>query len=175
MSRVPKNSTEFWYYLSRDHLRLHKLRVQSYKTPTPSLPLYMSSASPSYYQCFWPTGLEIGGSNNLSLGFRCQSQVQVVTSSPDELAIKLRFPQTSPCAVLCLVTQSCPTLCNPMNYSPTGSSVHGDSPGKNTGVGCHALLQGIFPTQGSNPGLPNCRRILYHLSPGKTNLLLGVN
>ena len=37
--------------------------------------------------------------------------------------------------------------------SPPGSSVHGDSPDKNTGVGCHALLQGIFPTQGSNPGL----------------------
>ena len=39
-----------------------------------------------------------------------------------------------------------------------------DSPGKNTGVGCHALLQGIFPTQGSNPSLPHCRWILYHLS-----------
>ena len=34
-----------------------------------------------------------------------------------------------------------------------GSSVHGDSPGKNTGVDCHALLQGIFLTQGSNPDL----------------------
>ena len=67
------------------------------------------------------------------------------------------------CAVLCLVTQSCLTLCDPMNCSPPGSSVHGDSPGKNTGVGCHALLQGIFPTQGSNPGLPHCRWILYHL------------
>ena len=40
----------------------------------------------------------------------------------------------------------------------------GDSPGKNTGVGCHALLQGIFPTQGLNPGLPHCRQILYRLS-----------
>jgi len=40
-----------------------------------------------------------------------------------------------------------------MDSSPAGSSVHGDSPGKNTGVGCHALLQGIFPTQGLNPGL----------------------
>ena len=50
-------------------------------------------------------------------------------------------------------------------YSPLGSSVHGDSPGKNTGVGCHALLQGIFPTQGSNTDLPHCRWILYHLSP----------
>ena len=39
-----------------------------------------------------------------------------------------------------------------------------DSPGKNTGVGCHALLQGIFLTQGSNLGLPHCRWILYHLS-----------
>ena len=54
-------------------------------------------------------------------------------------------------------------LCNPMAYSPPGSSVHGESPGKNTGVGCHALLQGILPTQGSNPGLPHCRPILYHL------------
>ena len=39
-----------------------------------------------------------------------------------------------------------------------------ESPGKNTGVGCYFFLQGIFPTQGSNPGLPNCRQILYHLS-----------
>ena len=46
--------------------------------------------------------------------------------------------------------QSCLTLCDPMDYSPPGSTVHGDSPGKNTGVGCHGLLQGIFPTQGSN-------------------------
>ena len=52
--------------------------------------------------------------------------------------------------VLCLVAQSCPTLCDPMDCSPPGSSVSGDAPGKNTGVGCHALLQRIFPTQGSN-------------------------
>ena len=51
-----------------------------------------------------------------------------------------------------------------MDYSLPGSSVHGDSPGKNTAAGSHALLQGIFPTQGSNPGLLHCRRILYHLS-----------
>ena len=38
----------------------------------------------------------------------------------------------------------------------------GDSPGKNTGGGCHFLLQGIFLTQGSNPGLLHCRGILYH-------------
>ena len=50
----------------------------------------------------------------------------------------------------CYVLQSCPILCNPMDCRPPGSSVHEDSPGKNTGVGCHALLQGIFLTQGSN-------------------------
>ena len=51
-----------------------------------------------------------------------------------------------------------------MKCSPPGSSVHGDSPGKNTGVSCHALLQEIFPIQGSNPGLLHCRWILYCLS-----------
>ena len=39
-----------------------------------------------------------------------------------------------------------------------GSSVHGDSPDKNTGVGCHVLLQGVLPTQGWNQGLLHCRR-----------------
>ena len=58
------------------------------------------------------------------------------------------------CAVLCLVAQSCLTLCDPIDCSPPGSSEHGDSAGKNTEVGCHAFCQGIFPTQGSNPGLP---------------------
>ena len=48
--------------------------------------------------------------------------------------------------------------------SPPGSYVCVESPGRNTGVGYHALFQGIFPNQGSNPALPHCRRILYHLS-----------
>ena len=47
----------------------------------------------------------------------------------------------------------CPTLCNLEDCSPLGSSVHRDSPGKKSGVGCHGLLQGIFPTQGLNPHL----------------------
>ena len=50
--------------------------------------------------------------------------------------------------------QSCPTLCNSMDCSPPSYSVHGGSPGKNTGVGCHALLQEIFPTWGLNLRLP---------------------
>ena len=65
---------------------------------------------------------------------------------------------------MCLVTQLRPTLWDPMDCSPPGSSVHGVSLGKKTGVGCQALLQGIFLTQGLNPGLPHCRLILYHLS-----------
>ena len=66
------------------------------------------------------------------------------------------------CAV-CLVAQSRPTLWDPMDWSLPDSSVHGNSPGKNSGVDCHALLQGIFPTQGWNPGLPHCRQIIYCL------------
>ena len=65
---------------------------------------------------------------------------------------------------MCLVTQLCLTLCDPVHCSPPGSFVHGDSPGKNTGVGCPILLWGIFPTQELNPGLLHCRQILYCLS-----------
>ena len=51
--------------------------------------------------------------------------------------------------VLCLVIQLCQTLCDCMDCScRPDSSAHGDFSGKNTGVGCHALLQGLFPTQG---------------------------
>ena len=47
---------------------------------------------------------------------------------------------------------------------PHGLYIPWNSPGQNTGVGSLSLLQGIFPTQGSNPGLPHCRHILYQLS-----------
>ena len=56
----------------------------------------------------------------------------------------------SDCAILWTITHQAP-----LSWA---------SPGKNTGVGCHDLLQGIFLTQGSNPGLPHCRQFLYHLS-----------
>ena len=46
--------------------------------------------------------------------------------------------------------QSCPTLCNPMGCKPSKLLCPWDSPAKNTRVGCHALLQGISPTQGSD-------------------------
>ena len=51
------------------------------------------------------------------------------------------------------VTESCPTFCH-----PHGLYSQWNSPGQNTGVGSLSLLQGIFPTQGLNPGLPHCRQ-----------------
>ena len=105
---------------------------------------------------------------------------------------------------LCLVTQSCLTLCDPMHCSPAGfsspwgfsrqeywsellrplprdlpnpgiepkfltlqvDSLPSEPPGEpeNTGMGCHAFLQGIVPIQDSNQGLLHCRRVLYQLS-----------
>ena len=65
--------------------------------------------------------------------------------------------------IVCLVAQSYSTLWDPVDCSPPDSSVHWILLGKNTGVGCHFLLQGIFQTQGSNLCLLHCRRILYCL------------
>ena len=82
------------------------------------------------------------------------------------------------CYAVCLVARSCPTLCNPMDCSPPGSSVPGDSPGKSTGVGCHALLQGNL----SNPGMeprPPAYRLSHQGKPmntgvGSLSLLQGI-
>ena len=63
-----------------------------------------------------------------------------------------------------LVTQSCLTPCDHIDYSRLGSSDPWNSPGKNAGVGSHFLLQGIVPTQRSNPRLPVGRQILFSLS-----------
>ena len=71
------------------------------------------------------------------------------------------------------VAQSCPTLCDPIDWGLRGSSVHGIFQARvlewgasafSAGVGCHFLLQEIFPTQGLNPGGPHCRQTYYHLS-----------
>ena len=72
--------------------------------------------------------------------------------------LRLSFPwwaevQGPPSPVCAKLLQSCPTLCNPMNCILPGFSVHGDSLDKYTRVGCHFLLQRIFPTQGSKPHL----------------------
>ena len=68
------------------------------------------------------------------------------------------------CLHACSVAQSYLTLCDPMDCSLLGSSVHEDSPGQNTGVGSLSLLQGIILTQESNRGLLHCRWILYQRS-----------
>ena len=66
------------------------------------------------------------------------------------------------CVCVCVwVAQLCPTLCDSMDCRPLGFSVRGALQAKNTGVGCHFLLQGIFLTQGSNLGLLHCRQMLY--------------
>ena len=72
--------------------------------------------------------------------------------------ITIIFFTTEPPGLLLLLSHSVMSnILQPMDCNLPGSSVHGDSPGKNTGVGCHALLQGIFLTQRSNPGLLSCR------------------
>ena len=75
--------------------------------------------------------------------------------------------------MLCCAVLSCSIVSDAMNCILPGSSVHGDAPGKNTGVGCHSRLWGIFPVLGSNPGLPHCKQILYHLSYQGSPRILG--
>ena len=108
---------------------------------------------------FTCTQITINKYNQSSFTFNCAKRKSAHTSFTGDSDNKLCGIDTCH-VVLCLVTQSLPTLCYPMDYSPPGSSVLGDSPGKNTGGGCQALLQGIFPTQGSNPGFPHVRWIL---------------
>ena len=108
-----------------------------------------------------------------SLSWPCQEYLggrsrtfQHLATSPCSHATKLSYLNVfwNIACVRAKLSQFCPTLCD---CSPPGSSVHGDSPGKNTGRGCHALLQGIFPTQELNPCLWRLlpfRQVLYPLS-----------
>ena len=78
---------------------------------------------------------------------------QLSWGSPWPLWIHLELLNIA-CGVLRLVIQSCSTLCNPMDYGSPGSSVHGDSPGKNTGVSCHALPWGSSQPRDQKPRSP---------------------
>ena len=73
----------------------------------------------------------------------------------NHVAVYMKLTQYCHSTMKVKVAQSCPTL------RPQGLQSPWDSPGQNTGVGSLSLLQEIFPTQGSNPDLPHCRRILY--------------
>ena len=86
-----------------------------------------------------------------------------------QTALTIWLLRKTPLKVTVLVTQSCPTVCDPMDCSPR-LLCPWDSPSENTGVGCHALLQGIFPTQGSNLrllSLQHCRQIFTTEPPAK--------
>ena len=79
------------------------------------------------------------------------------------------------CVCMCvLATQSCLTFCDLMDgMEPTRLLYPWDSSGKDTGLGCHSLLQGIFPTQGSNPDLPHCTPILLPSEPPVESFEIG--
>ena len=86
-----------------------------------------------------------------------QTKIETITILQNNYPpIKNKAKQTKNpwCSFMCLVDQSCPTLCDPMDCSLPASSVHGNSSGKNTGEVCHALLQGIFSTQEIEPRSP---------------------
>ena len=77
----------------------------------------------------------------------------------DDITLMVESEELKSLLMKVKVAQSCPTLCDPHGlYSPW------NSPGQTTGEGSLSLLQGIFPTQGWNSGLPHCGQILYQLS-----------
>jgi len=84
------------------------------------------------------------------------------------LCISFLNPSSSHCSEVRSVVFN---FLQPLRLQPARFLCPWNSPRKNTGVGCHSLLQGIFPTQGSNPGLQHCRQILYHLSHQESPLL----
>ena len=107
--------------------------------------------------------LEAMGKNQFLMSFRCLAG----SSSCRCEVLAGHQPGTTPCSqkmfkVKVLVAQSCPTL-RPHEWQTARFLCPWGSPDKNTRVNCHVLLQGIFPTQGSNLGLLHCRCILYHL------------
>ena len=86
-------------------------------------------------------------------------------SSPTVILFPSAFLERSCTVCACSVAQSCPTLCDPMDCSWPGSSVHGDSAGKNTGVSCHFLFQGNLPNPGIELRSPALQEdFFYHLS-----------
>ena len=93
-----------------------------------------------------------------------QRAAQVVQELPDQPGTylpSLRLRVTTPLS-LSAVSESCSVVSNSLR--PHGLYCPWNSPGQNTGVGSHSLLQGIIPTQGWNPGLPHCRQFHYLLS-----------
>ena len=98
-------------------------------------------------QGWFPSGL----TGLISLQFKGLLRAPQFESINSSVLSLLYCPNLTSICVGVTLLQLCRTLCNPMDCSPpTGLLCPSDSPGKNTGVGCHAFLQRIFPTQGSN-------------------------
>ena len=148
MTRVgPRKSLEKWScYSTLSFLR----EIPNLRKENPSL----TAPDKIPDKAFW-TLLKRPLANKHNVKLLSGDTIKDIHLTPSSLVFKASMP--------CLVARSCLTLWNPMDCSPPGSSVLWDSPGKNTGMGCHALLQRILPTQGSNPGLPHYRQILYPL------------
>ena len=163
LQSVSHSVSQFSRSVVSDSLQPHELQHARPPCPPPtprvhsnSCPLSpwchpaISSSVIPFSSC--PQSFPASGSFQLSQLFASGGQSVGVSASASLLPMNTQ--DWSPLGwtgwVCAKLLQSCPTLCNPMNHSLPGSSVHGDSPGKNTGVGCHAFLQGIFLTRGSN-------------------------
>ena len=102
--------------------------------------------------------------NPMKMLWKSESSINSATNIPwAQKGRSISYSEYGGLKVKVSVTQSCPILCNPIDCSPPGSCPWG-FPGKNTGMGSHSLLQGIFPTQGSDLGFLHFRQTLYHLS-----------
>ena len=123
--------------------------------------LFTSSFLLNKYQCvvlFWFLSIE-SVMRFFSVFWECTCQQSTANN----------FRNYSACLVAIVTDSSWPH-----GLWPTRFLCPWDSPGMNIGVGCHSLLQGIFPTQGLNPDLPHCRQILHHLShQGSSGILLA--
>ena len=138
------------FYSQETHLKV----CLSYSFWLPWWLIQIAMACPTQKYGEWPTNVLSAPKHLLQFPLWCLKSTEslpldierISQISTIGLIMLVIISAKSVCAVLCLVAQSCPTLYDPMDCSLPGSSVHGNSLGKNTGVGCHALLQEIFPT-----------------------------
>ena len=132
-------------------------------TSSPQHRLQLVQTSPGIFSHLYLIGnvWHSTAEGNSSGGFGDESKSLQPLPTPQHIRM-LSHTACESCSVVSDTLQPCGLLCP------------WDSPGKNTGVDSHSLLQGIFPSQGSNPGLPHCRQILYCLnhqgSPSRTAL-----
>ena len=163
------------------HLRIFPYSPELSPTPSPGFHLH-----PSHWRV-WKRGkqraFELGGSQEtkdtvtlqktreLSNCTQRRLAAETPLSTPTALFLvaedwqqELFLPKKAEHVSLCLVAQPCPTLCDPMDFSPPGSSGHGIPQVRTLEWVATPFSRGIFPTQGSNPCLLHCRQLFYCLS-----------